>query len=293
MLKKFLSSFLLVIAITSTIYGNDFRVPLDRDGKKAQSIKDAYVRVVSTGYTTNQTILLRGASIAIYGVLTSTKPAASDYAGVELRYSSTSGQPTSGELLVPPLSISTETRNTFYHFDPPIVCPGNLAVTLSSGGTFVSIFYNFLATSTKADFWNPYDMDNVKANSDFYGVKAASESAQITADIIGTEALDNTTGEKIVIPSRALFYGLMGGTVTTRSSFLVFEDTASVLGDPQNIFPPLFYKSFNVEDTNDLGKNTVVKFPWPILFRNGVGVTNSSADERIRVFVRSARSLRY
>lgn len=289
--KILLNAFLFIAATITVVNGNDFRVPMDREGKRADTIKDSYVRVASVRYTTTATMLVRGATIQIYGVLTSTLPLGSIYAGVELRSTNTAN--TSSELLVPPLRISTEIRNTMYVFDPPILCPEGLSVNLTSAGTVASIFYNFSSTRTRADFFIPYDMDNIKASSDFYGVKVASNvAAGSAADVIGTESLDNTVGEKVIATTRGLWYGVMGGTVTNKDSYIVVEDSASVLGNPVDFLPPFFYKTYNLDGQSDGAKNQIVKFPWPLLFENGLNVANNSDNDRIRMFTRPARSLR-
>lgn len=283
--------YLTAIISVSLCYGGDFRVPLDNDGVKARNMDESFVRIISTGYTTVASMLLRGAAIQIYGVLTSTRPAGSEEAHVFLRSTDTAN--TSSELLVPPLNISSETRNSFYVFDPPILCPTGLSVNLSSAGTFVSIFYNYAATSTASNYLIPRDMDGIKASPDMYGVQVASRvSAGDSADDnLGADAFDNSTTERLVIGERAFFYGVMG-TSSSGNNFLIVEDTGSTLGDPQNIFPHLFYGTFNYENTVTPSLTPIVTFPWAILMQNGISVTPSES-ERLRIFARPARRLRY
>lgn len=291
--KKIILAFLAALAYSSLSFASDFRKPYDNDGVKPKSIDESFVLVVSTGYTTTASMLINGATIQIHGVLTSTLPAGSGGADVRLRSTNTAN--TSSELLVPPLRLSSETRNTFYVFDPPILCPVGLSVELSSAGIFASIFYTYSATSTNANFLIPLDMDGAKSEPSMYGVQVASRVfAGATADNSQqAEALDYTTAERIVIAERAFLYGFMGSSNAVSTSFLLVEDTGSALGNPQDIFPPLFYNTLSDADVISGWRTPMFKFPWPVLLRNGIGVTNSTAGERLRVFARPARRLRY
>lgn len=311
-MKKFLFLACLVLPARA----GAFDIPIDKDGVVAGSIRD--IGVLTYTATNTATFLISGATvsspandvtgttIAVHGVLTSTAPRGimTSPAFVELRATDTAN--TSSELLVPPLIFSSGTYNTLYIFNPPLLVPENLSVTLTSAGTVATIFYNYLSTAgTTGDFWIPRDdASGAKAyDPNFYGVRAASNSyaGGAEGDRSGTETFDFTSDEKLVGESTTVSRGLAapshfwGWCASTGApdTFLLFRDTNTTgSGAPDNLLlPPIFPRagpfisSLSGNADNSL-QSPCFQFPWPINTRYGLSMDMSVSSERFRALKR-------
>lgn len=291
-MKRLLFS-LFFLSSVSLVHAN-FQLPLDRDGIPAEDISSVGVEVFTIRYSSAAS-LVSGSTIAVYGVMTGTKTAESVgvQSFVELRATNTAN--TTTELLVPAIEFSSTTRNSFVWFDPPIICPEGLSVNISTvADAQASVFVRYLSTNTSADYWIPRDDRGLKAhNPQFYGVKVASTVVTgAAANTLGTEGYDRTTGELIVDDERGLLYGVMPSSGPS-TSYVVFEDTASVIGDTADFIPPLFYRSsVYVDDTNGVTGNKPFYFKYPLIYVNGLSQRRDTTADRFRIFVRPLRKLR-
>ena len=278
----------------------EYWTPQDRDGTKALQIQDVGVFVSYTGFS-SAPVIIEGSSIAVYGVLTTTKANGSEsqQAWVELRATAAvaNAAPTAfatQELLVPPLVVSSTTRNTLYVFNPPRIAVGGLEINTSSGMVGAAVFYRHLATTTVDDFWIPRDFGGDKTfDPSFYGIKAASEVVSgAAANSVGSEGFDFTTAELQVANTPGLLYDIVAGTGNP-ANYVVFEDSNSTIGpDVADFLPPLFYNTF-ADSFSPYSKNSVVTFPWPLIFQNGLTQQRTvSAPDRFRIGVRPRRALR-
>lgn len=291
-MRKILALFFFLSC--ATYVSANFQLPMDRDGVDAETLSSVGVEVFSVRYSSAAS-LISGSTIAVYGVMTSTKSGESVgvQSFVELRSTNTANL--TSELLVPPIEFSSTTRNSFVWFSPPVISPVGVSVNISTvGDAFASVFYRYLSTGTSPDFWIPRDDRGHKAhNPDFFGVKVATQViAGGAADGVGTEGFDRTSDELLVSGERGLLYGVFPSTGPT-TSYVVFEDTGSVLGNTADFLPPLFYRSTVYEnDTNGVTGNRPFYFKYPLIFVNGLTQQRNSTADRFRVFVRPLRRLR-
>lgn len=231
----------LVFTLLLPSLASAFKLPMDRDGELATTITDVGVKVYySTGTESPYLITggtsafadgsgLKGSSVAIYGILTSTPQGTSLAVAytlpgyVFLRATDTANN--TSELLVPPINIGlflssavgnspdgTQTvspANQLIVFDPPIIAQDNVSVSAStsaSGGLTVSnkwafsVFYRILNTGTPEDIWFPTDDSQGHKTHDasFYGVKPSSVSTAggTSNDTLGTEGWDYTSAKR-------------------------------------------------------------------------------------------------
>ncbi len=296
-MKKILSSLLLLFSIV-TISQAEFEIPRDRDGAEAINLQSVGVNVLTVSYSSAASIV-RGSSIAVYGVMTGTKTISGATSGiqafVQLRSSNTAT--VTGELLVPPIEFSSSTRNTFVWFDPPVVAPDGLSINISTvADAQASVFYRFLATGTLENFWIPTDNRGNKAqNPQFYGVKAASSViAGATADTLGTEGLDMNTDELVIDDRTGLLYGVFPSTGPT-TSYVVFEDsgTATTTPDLADFIPPFFYRTaIFIDTTHGTSGNQPFYFKYPLIYTLGLTQNRDSNVDRFRVFTKPRSNLR-
>lgn len=272
----------------------DFFNPRDQDGEYAQDLSVVGVRVYFASATTTA-FLIPGSSIAIHGVLTSTRALATENTYLFLRATNTAN--TSSALLVPPIEFSSTTRNTFVVFTPPIISPLSVSVNIATGSaSTAAVFYRYLATASYVaeDFEIPIDANGKKSNmADFYGVKAATVVTPGAADGGDGTFQDFNSNNLQLATVPSLFYGVVVGTTLASTSYAVFYDTASTIGTPTKMFiPPLFYGTFNYEDITLGNKVKTVYFPWPLITANGLTVQNSVATNRFRTYTRPRKSVR-
>lgn len=299
------SILLLLALIPTSIWG--FRLPLDRDGVSAESIDDVGVRV----FTTTHSIAasgVSGSSIALFGVLTATLPAgvAVNGAWIEIRSSDTFNR--SSELILPPIMVTSTTRNTFVVFNPPVVVPTRMSVNVRTLATDIvtntvitSFFYRFLATSTNENVWIPLDTFQGKKvhTSDLYGVSAATDNRPGNAadNGIGADNFDFTSDERLFTStdvSKGFLYGWVASTGTS-GSYIVFKDTtgAGTTVTSSFLLPPIFYNTLNYStEENPESQTKPFTFPWPIIFERGLSAQRSVSTDRFRVFIRDANALR-
>lgn len=301
MKKSFLLAlFLLLTPTLAKAY--DFLNPMDRDGFVLNDLDQLGVRVLPLAYSTNP-FVIQGATVAIYGVLTSTMPHGSEastgtYCLIYASNTATFG--TSQELLIPELRFSTTTRNTLYVFDPPIISPDGFSANITSAMAFASVFYRYLATITPEDIWIPYDQRNQKAMSvQFYGVKAASNvvsgASRVTS--AGTQVQDFVTTEKVIASTGpTLLYGLVASTGVANSgtAWVIYRSTnVTATGASLMILPPVFYHTFNGgDDVISNWRTKTIRFPWPIYCPSGLTEERGTDQERFRTLIRPARGLR-
>lgn len=302
MKKSFLLSLFLLLTATGVGHAYDFTNPMDRDGYVPPDLQQIGVSALPLAYSTNP-VGVQGATVAVYGVLTSSMPTGSEASTGTycLIYSSnTPNFGTGKELLVPELRFSSNTRNTLYVFDPPVISPDGFSANITSAAGFATVFYRFLATNTPEDVWVPFDQRDQKAPSpQFYGVKAASNvvSGTVATVSAGTQVLDFTTTEKVYATDRQLLYGMTAssGTANLMTEFAVFRST-NITGSTWGTFmilPPILYQSFNGgDDAVSNWKTKVIRFPWPIIFPGGITVQLPGGFERFRPSARPARGLR-
>jgi hypothetical protein len=267
---------------------NPFR---DRDGVKARSVQDTGVRSVTCDYTTTGQ-LVTGSSIAIYGVMLSTRDNTEEKHFLYI--TSTDTLSYGGPYLIPPIQFSSSTRNTFHVFNPPVIAPDGFVAQISSAIYSASVFYEYIARSTPTDFYIPRDDEGVKCfDSSLYGVKVGSH---VTSGSTGTvDALDFTYGEIVISTWPVMLYGVIAGTGAV-SEYVIFEDSDTTTGAKHVLFPPLFYRTTSLAYDGDyyVGEESirVFSFPWPIRTEYGLTIRNSVNTQRLRLLYRRARRLR-
>ena len=298
-------------------YWGDFKVPTDRAGVAAQNINECGVYPASVRYSSQPFLLVSGSSIAVYGVLTSTKSVASLGVNAFVQLRSTNTANLLSELLVPPIAFSSDTQNTLIEYDPPIICLDGLSVNITTvSDAMVTVFYRYLSTTNEQDYWIPYDKNGVKAhNPSFYGIRAASgATAGGTAlDGIGHDGLDFTALEKMVLNASTyqatsntpgLLIGVVAGshTVNQIADYVVFRDTGTIgeTSDSTIMLPPIFYNNFNLEDAllnigaiaKSVSSSQVIKLPWPVIYSKGLSQKRSASTQTFRVMTRPSDRLR-
>ena len=323
-MKKILLSIVGVclFAVTSAFA---FKLPQDDEGSMPQSIQDIGVKVLTVGHATTSGSV-RGSSVAIYGVMTSTGVDSALSSFVLIR--STNFHPAvsgfnatnnSGELLVPEIVVATTTRNTFLEFDPPIICPSGFEVQVTTPRVIVAVFYQYMSTVGAGGNRDRYliprdDYQRQKVYSaSLYGVKVASvvTPGATAGDASGTENYDATSSEVVVYGStptswccvgdstitindgevRGFLYGFMASTGSV-TNYVVFRDTNSTGNAAYNFLPPIFYNALSDEDINYGGrKNANFRFPWPVIFERGLTQTRDQADDKFRIFAKPAEKL--
>lgn len=319
MIKKALITLTLVLLAAGNAYSfgdySDYRVPTDRAGVKARNLASCGVYTATIINSSQTFLLVSGTSIAVYGVLTGTDVAPTDGVDswVELRATDTANVTT--ELLVPPIAITSTSRNTFIVYDPPVIAQKGLSVNIATTPASVTVFFRYLSTNVAQDFAIPWDKDGGKVyNPAFYGVVPASNStAGGVALGVGIDSLDYSAAElpvltyssaTITINTPGLLYGMIVGSapITAFANYVVLKDTTSVAGagGDNNLMVPIFYNTFNLSDAlglvygNGIGNPTskYIKFPWPIVFNYGLTQKRSASTEMFRILVKPLQRLR-
>lgn len=313
MKKAFLFSLAL---IPTSLFG--FQIPLDRDGVSAESLDDVGVLVFTTTHsnvaqsifdvTPPTAALTQGASIAIFGILTSTLPTGRVPGDVFFQVRSSDTLNESSELLLPEIPISSTTENTFLQFNPPVIAPiralfsiRSVSVDITSDTVPASVFYRFIATNTESDVWIPIDEFSGRKVHDksFYGVQVATQVIPGNGinNGVGTDALDNTSDERLLTSTSVLtssfLYGWMAGTGTV-TNYVVFEDTEGVSATTpaRPTIVPIFYNAGVFNPGNVEWKAKAYSFPWPVFFSRGITQRRDSSTDQFRVFKRPTQSVR-
>lgn len=294
MYKKLVFTALSTLLMCGSIKASDFTIPQDVDGRSAQSIDNVGVRMWTVGRATHtDASLLSGATVLIYGLITSTKATAIGEATdfVELRANSVKSKST--ELLVPQMVVASTYSNTQYWFKTPLVVADGLNMNFSTTGVMATVFYRF-ANNNEVKFRIPTDARGNKANgSAFYGVNASSETGPAgVADALGSEGFDKTSAARMRSDLPCLLDGFIASTGAA-TSYAVVYDTASPLGTPNKAMPQLFYHTLSNEAfVETAGKTKVYYFPFPIVFENGLKAERSVATDNFRFLTRPLGRLR-
>lgn len=311
--KRFLA-IVSVLFLSSQLYA--FKVPVDKDGEIAQSIRDIGVRVYTTTTTvpfliTGGTVSIpngaaTGSSIAVLGVLTSSAPGTlTSPSFLEMRATNTANSTT--ELLNVPLMLQSTSYNSLYIFNPPLVAAENLSVNMTSSG-ITSIFYSFLSTNgidSDLTFIPIDEYQGLKVHdSSLYGVKVGTPPtyAGLAAnDRSGSEVMDFTVDEKLMVeststPNLAHVYGWCASSGAA-GSFLIFRDTNTTgsLVNTNLFLPPIFPRMGPLSGFGgniEFSQSTCYSFPWPLNTRTGLSIQANVATERFRIFRRNKRTLR-
>lgn len=295
-MKRILFTFLF-LGFVSSVYS--FQVPLDRRGKQAQSIYDAGVLTFTTSMTVTDGVvprIVKGSTIAVFGIITSTLGTGSaiSHVFVELRATDTANR--TSELLVPPLAISSTTRNTFHIFDPPILAVSGVSIFVNTPTARVTLLYTHVATNNAGTFSIPLDSQqgNSISNRHFYGVQVSSESmfGDAANNRVGAESLDYNSDEMLVSTgSRYLITGFHPSTGALGNYVTIRDDFAT--GNINNLLVvPIFYNTVYENNNGAIGGRPFT-FPFPIVAENGVTVQTNTNDDRFRLFIKDLRSLRY
>jgi len=277
-------------------------------------------------------MVVTGAEIAVYGVLTSSGPTDDDLgtdanSSVELRSTNTANR--TSELLVPPI-VTTTTANTFIVYDPPVIAKDGLCLRNSTSAIMSAVFYRLLASTqnTWADVRIPMDDYQQKKvhDSGLYGVNVATTviAGGIAGDGSGSEQLDMSEAELLVsgssasitsilqrhdrVPStepstttlrgeRGLWYGWSAGSGTS-TNYLIVSDTATATGNAKYMLPPIFYRQMTLalwnlgSGANHLAVN--FKWPWPVIYEYGLLTQRECGDtlDTFRIYRKPAKKLR-
>lgn len=302
--------------VPTSLFG--FQVPLDRDGVAFETLDDMGVKVFTTSMSNVAsspfmaaipTASVTGSSIALYGVLTSTLPTGRVAGDVFVQIRSSDTLNETSELLIPEIPVSSTTENTFIVFNPPIVVPIRMVVSIrsvsidiTSDTVPVSYFYNYLTTSAPRNpNWIPLDEYSGRKvhNKSFYGVQVATQVVPGNGvnNGIGTDALDNTADERILtstsVLTKTMLYGWIAGTGTV-TNYVVFEDTEGVSATTPAIptIVPIFYNAEPFNPNAVEWKTKAYSFPWPIVFERGLTVRRNATTDQFRVLKRGAETVR-
>ena len=292
----------LLLCLLSVGNAYAFDPPLDNDSARPIDIKNVGVKVLTVGHTVSSGFV-RGSSVAIYGVLTSTaRPGVGSFAMIRSTDLATAGTafiltPNIGELLVPMINIASTTRNTFIEFNPPIIAPEGFSLEVSSIGTMASVFYQFLSTGDRQRYIIPRDnRDGAKTYSmSLVGLKVSSTVTPGAGrgDGLGTETLDETSAAQDVDGStsvkRMFVYGWMASS-GANTNFIVLEDTETAITDVEDYLPSIFYNAMTMEHalSDASTQSKVWYFPWPVIFERGIRQRRNQANDSFRLFTRPA-----